>query len=243
VSTDQHVLELLPAYALSCLEQDDHVLVSEHLTACSSCQVELQAYQAVVDQLILATPQAVPPPELQSRLMQRLKASPGVRLSQPRTRWWQRLTNLQPRFALVWGAVSFILIVLLTASNLLLWQRLSQLETNSQPGRMRAIPLVNTNAAPGAAGFVIIGADGQNGALVVDRLPPLDSERQYQLWLIRDGQRTSGAVFSVDQNGYGGTRIKAPGSLFEYSACGISVEPAGGSSSPTGERVLSGLLN
>jgi anti-sigma-K factor RskA len=131
----------------------------------------------------------------------------------------------------------------LAASNLLLWQRLTQLEVITRSGGMRAIPLTSTGFVPGAAGFVIIGADGQNGAFVVDALPTLEPDYQYQLWLLQNEQRTSGAVFSVDENGYGGGRIRAPKNLFEYSGCDVSVEPAGGSSQPTGEKVLAGALN
>ena len=107
---------------------------------------------------------------------------------------------------------------------------------------MRAVPLSATDSAPGATGFVLISVDGDDGALVVDGLPPLGESQEYQLWLIRDGQRTSGAVFSTDEKSYGGTRIRAPRSLLDYSAVGITIEPAGGSSQPTGVQVLRGLL-
>jgi anti-sigma-K factor RskA len=60
--------------------------------------------------------------------------------------------------------------------------------------------------------------------------------------LERDGRSTSGAVFSVDEDGYRGVRITAPASLFLYSGISITVEPAGGSESPTGGQVLSGSL-
>ncbi len=82
-----------------------------------------------------------------------------------------------------------------------------------------------------------------NGALVVDRLPPLGESRQYQLWLIRDGQITSGAVFSTDEESYGGTRIEIGKSLLEYSAVDVTIEPVGGSLQPTGEPVLDGPLS
>jgi anti-sigma-K factor RskA len=142
----------------------------------------------------------------------------------------------------VWAPLSLLLILALAAVNLLLWQRVNQLETAAGPGQMQAIPLTSTDAAPDASGYVIISPDGRNGAIVVDGLPMLDAEHEYQLWLIRDGQRTSGAVFSVDEDGYRGARIEAPESLFEYEAVGISPEPAGGSPAPTGEPVLQGTL-
>lgn len=242
MSVDFHVQELIPAYALGCLAEDDSILVAQHLVTCPTCQAEQQAYEAIVAQLALAAPDAVPSPDLHSRLLQRLPASPVTNLPQPQISWWQQLITLRPGLALAWGVISAMLVVVLTASNLLLWQQVNQLQINQTRTGMRAIPLTSTGAAPGGAGYIIIGADGQNGALVVDSLPVLDLQHQYQLWLVRNEQRTSAAVFSVDEYGYGGTRIKAPGSLFDYSACGISIEPAGGSPNPTGERVLSGTL-
>ena len=53
---DEHVLDLLPAYALDCLDEDETIQVAEHLAACSTCQAELLAYQATVAQLALAAP-------------------------------------------------------------------------------------------------------------------------------------------------------------------------------------------
>jgi anti-sigma-K factor RskA len=135
-----------------------------------------------------------------------------------------------------------VLIVALGAFSAAQWQRLNRLETVTAPGGMRAVALTGTEAQPLATGFVLIGADGLNGALVVDRLPPLGEDQEYQAWLIRDGERTSGAVFATDEFGYRGVRLEAPRPLFEYDSVGITVEPAGGSQQPTGPRVLGGPL-
>lgn len=241
MSTDPHILELLPAYALGSLDEEERRLVADHLPGCSSCMAELVAYQTLIDQLALTAPNAWPSPDLKRRLMARLPASPPTRSKSGQFFWRRYLSEFTRRPALAWGVASFLLILVLLASNLFLWQRVTRLEA-LRSGGMRAIPLNNTGLVPGAAGFVIIGADGKNGAFVVDALPTLEPNQQYQLWLIQNEQRTSGAVFSVDEFGYGGGRIRAPHNLFEYSGCDISVEPSGGSSAPTGERVLGGPL-
>src|SRR5688500_20220506 len=100
---------------------------------------------------------------------------------------------------------------------------------------MRAIALQNPDAALAASGFVIVRADGEDGVLVVDELPKLDAQREYQLWLVRNGSTTSGAVFSVDESGYRGMRIEAPQSLLTYSSVLVTIEPVGGSVEPYGE--------
>jgi anti-sigma-K factor RskA len=93
-----------------------------------------------------------------------------------------------------------------------------------------------------AKGLMVLTGDGRSGTLVVDGLPKLGPERQYQLWLIQDGQRTSGGVFSVDSWGYGAMVIESERPLDSFQSVGVTIEPAGGSPGPTGEKVLSGEL-
>ena len=245
LSHDTHVLDLLPAYAIGSLEAAELKRVEEHLLSCWVCRAESSAFQTVVDELSLAAPVAVPSPDLRDRLIQRVHSLNTVRPQErepvavapraPATPFWERLLP-------AWGLASLILIISLAASTLILWQKVSQLEFATAPGGMRAVPLSATDSAPSATGFVLISVDGEDGALVVDGLPPLGESQEYQLWLIRDGQRTSGALFSTDEKSYGGTRIRAPRSLLDYSAVDITIEPVGGSSQPTGARVLAGPL-
>lgn len=242
MSESEHVVEFLPAYALGSLEPEDIQRVEEHLHGCLLCREESSAFQNAADQLSLAAPMASPSSDLKDRLMQRVH-----QVSPARAKGQERLSRLAPsrpfweRLFPAWGLASLVLIVALAASTFLLWQRMEQLEFRT-PGGMHAVPLSPPKEGSEATGFVLISADGDDGALVVDGLPPLGDDQQYQLWLIRDGQRTSGAVFSTDEKSYGGTRIRAPRPLTDYSAVGITIEPAGGSPQPTGEQVLAGPL-
>jgi anti-sigma-K factor RskA len=239
LSHETHVLELLPAYVIDSLEADERKRVEEHLLSCWVCRNEASAFQTAADELSFAAPVAAPSPDLRDRLMQRVHSVNTVRPKEQEQvsarPFWERLLP-------AWGLASLFLIIGLAASTLVLWQKVSQLEFATAPGGMRAVPLSATDSASSATGFVLISADGEDGALVVDGLPPLGESQEYQLWLIRNGQRTSGAIFSTDEKSYGGTRIRAPRSLLDYSAVDITVEPAGGSSQPTGIQVLGGPL-
>ena len=236
MTEETHVLELLPAYALDCLEEAEARLVAEHLPRCFICRNELTAFQAVAAELALAVPDAQPSPDLKSRLGERIQ-----RLNPPQRQPARRpfLQRLLP----VAGIISLVLIMGLAISNIRLLQRLAQLDGLVGPLGMRAVAMQNTNAAPDASGIVVIGADGLNGVLVVDHLPLLTSQLEYQLWLVRDGNRTSGAVFSVNETGYRGVRIEAPETLLVYSEVEVTIEPSGGSAEPTGDRVLTGSLS
>lgn len=242
MSADTHVTELLPANALECLDEEEFVRVSEHLAVCADCRAELRSYQTVAGQLALAVPEADPPTDLKHRLMDRIQPARPTASSEPRTSWWEQLTKFMQRTTPVWGLVGLLLIIVLAVSNLRLWQQLSRPQAETEPGVMQTITLTGTEVAPAATGLLVTSVDGEYGTLVVDGLSPLDEERQYQLWLIRDGQRTSGGVFSVSQEGYGSLWVSSPQPLSNYSAFGITIEPAGGSPAPTGDKVLGSTL-
>ena len=232
MSDEHHVTESLPAYALGSLDEAEARLVAEHLQGCYLCRAELKSFQQVAGQLALVAPDAIPSVDLKPRFMERIQSSNSIRVQPAHAR----------RLTLAGGLISVVLIAALAFSNILLWQRLNHPEVITGPLGMRAVILQNTDKAPQASGFVIISADGGNGVLVVDELPPLDPQHEYQLWLVRDGQTTSGAVFSVDEGGYRGVRIESPETLLVYSAVSITIEPAGGSIAPIGEQVLGGSL-
>lgn len=242
--SDAHVLDLIPEYTLGSLEADEARQVAEHLAACTICRDELRAYQTVADRLLLAVPEQAPSGELKARLMERIHRlgeaapSPAAAKRATESRPWRIPQRLIP----VGAFAGLLVILLLAVSNLMLWQRLNRLEVITGPLGMRAIVLENTSAAPGASAFVVMGADGRNGVLVVDHLQPLEEGQEYQIWLLKDGVRTSGGTFSVDEDGYRGMRLSAPESLLTYSDVSVSVEPAGGSPAPTGPQVLRGSL-
>ncbi len=243
MAKDTHVIELLPAYALDCLDEEDTALVAEHLAVCSACRADLIAYQSVADQLAIAVPCSEPPADLRRRLMTHVQPPRPRAISQPRPAWWQQLgRSLRALQHPAWGIASLALILALAVSNVLLWQQVNRPGIASNVPGMRSLALAGTASAPTATGIVVISMDGEYGTLVVDRLPTLGKTQQYQLWLMQDGTRISGAVFSVGQDGYGSVPILAPEPLTHFSSFGITVEPSGGSPHPTGVKVLSGTF-
>jgi anti-sigma-K factor RskA len=235
---EEHVIDMLPAYALGCLDHEDDLRVAEHLAACRSCRGELEGYRSLVADLPYAMAQSDPPPGLKEAILQRARQAQGAAPA-ARVPWWRRFTGLGS--APSWSLVSLVLVLVLGASNLFMWGRLNTLERRQQDS-LRTIQLEGTDNAPIATGMLVISLDGTHGTLVVDRLPVLSESQEYQLWLIKDGQRTSGGVFSTDEKGYKGMYIKSPEPLNTYTSFGITVEPAGGSPAPTGEKVLGGEL-
>lgn len=241
MSEEGHVFDFLPAYALGSLDEDEQLQVSEHLATCAVCRAELQAFDQVVQDLPLAVTLSDPPSELKAALMAHTRKDEESAEVPAGDSWWRRLTQSMRASAPALGMAGLVLILILGLSNLFLWARLNEIERVAQ-NALITIPMQGTADTPQAIGMLVVSRDGEHGTLVVDGLPVLDESSQYQLWLIRDEQRTDGGIFSVDKEGYGSLWVSSPDPLLSYSAFGITIEPAGGSPGPTGNKVLGGEL-
>ncbi len=237
----KHVIDLIPGYALDCLNEEEKLQVAEHLSQCDTCKIELDSYQHVVDELHQAVPPFAPPPDLKQKILLGVQQKRSPETSKAAISIWQRLWERMQNGAPVWAYASFVLVVILAASNFWMLQRVNRLESTS-PVDFRLVNLAGTDKAPNATGLLVMSQDGNMGTLVVDSLPALDEAHQYQLWLIKDSQRTSGGVFSVSKDGYGALAISSPQPLKEFAAFGITIEPSGGSPGPTGAKVMGGKL-
>lgn len=239
MSEHDRVQALLLEYTFGALSETEMIFVASHLAGCESCRATLQDYQSIIDALALIGPEAAPSPDLERRLMAQVQESiagkPVEATGRPVS---TRLAGVWRRAGPVWAWVSAILVITLGLTTWNLWRQVNETPAIELNDHMQAIPLLSTTNASQANGYILVSGDGQRGAVVVDDLPPLAVDRQYQLWLNRDGQRTSGAVFSVDDEGYGLSWISAPDSIFSYTDAGVSIEPAGGSPGPTGDKVL-----
>lgn len=248
MAVNEHVIELIPAYALECLDPDENVRVMEHLASCGFCEQELRQYKAITDRLPLATPDAHPSPAAKEKLMRRIEQSiqPSETLrtkgTEPKPSLWERLSVRLRMGSPAWSFAGLALIVVLLASNFLLLRQVTLGNSSGGQTALQVVNLAGTDNAPQAIGMIVISKDGSTGTLVVDRLPALAVDHQYQLWLNKDGERVSGGVFSVDEAGYASLWVWSSDPLVEYKSFGITVEPTGGSPGPTGKKVLGGSL-
>jgi anti-sigma-K factor RskA len=125
--------------------------------------------------------------------------------------------------------------------NLVFMQQLGRFQ-DQELSRVQFARFQGTAVMPGASGVLLVTADKQQGILVVSALEALDQTKQYQLWLIKDGRRTNGGVFSVSSAGDAYLIVSTDIPLSKYDAFGVTVEPFGGSQGPTGPKVLGGSM-
>lgn len=266
--TCEGIVEVLPAYALEALGAAEARAVREHVRVCPACRRELAAYQATAEGLVLAAPPAVPSRGLRSRVLGVALADAPDRAREPaRASWverlrtslrelvWPSLTQLSPALA----ALALVLAVVATWQVISLQSTLAEQRAANRflaeqvaardrlvadllgPG-LATRELRGTDAAPDARATLFLNPDRPTALLSLTNLPSLPEDRAYQVWLIRDGRRTSGGLVVPDREGSGRLAIHAVEPLSAYQSVGITVEPRAGSPGPTGPRVLGGPI-
>ncbi|MCH8062468.1 MAG: anti-sigma factor [Chloroflexi bacterium] len=114
--------------------------------------------------------------------------------------------------------------------------------TTSSPAGTSVNMLWGTGWEANARGMLMVSRSGKHALLLALDLRPLPPDMVYQVWLVKDGRRYNGGYFTVDSSGYGQTLIFPYASIAEFEGIGITIEPIGGSSGPTGISVLKGDL-
>ncbi len=229
------IIDLIPAYALNSLDTEEAGRVTQHLATCAVCQAELASFESVVDALPLAAREMEPNSALKDQLMRQIQKSHHVDMADSNlvrpSLQYQFTATLSGFFSKPsMRPVALLIVLALLVSTFFIWRQINPPTTQ--------FLLTATEVAPNAQGIIEVEGNGRQATLTVTGLPELDPTNQYQLWLIQDGQRTNGGVFSVRADGSQTITIDAPQPLPDYAAFGITIEPAGGSPGPTGERVL-----
>ena len=232
-------LEDIPAYAIGVLDPDDMAVLEAHLKTCEICQGELAAYKTLNENMLLAIQPQNPPATLRRRLQERL---PGARKS------------VRPKLAWSFNqiAVSFAVVLLLALNIFSIFQIRSlqrqqeQLTRQVQTGQtvLAALAYPETRSLPisgqNITGTLLLDKDRNVAVVLVWNLPVLQAGQTYQVWLIDPQEkRTSGGIFNAQPDlAFTSVSVFSGDSLSNFIGIGVTVEPAGGSSQPTGQRIF-----
>ncbi len=249
-----HIEELLPAYALGALEPAERQAVEEHLEECAFCAPLAREHLEASAALASLAPPAIPPTHLRGRILARATQTRVVlrAVHRPWLRWSTASYAVAASIGLLFLGVLLGAVLDLQREVRTLRQQntsLSSMISNqwnltyvaATPG-VETLLLENTGQVPKARGMLMVSQDRTWGMVVSQGMEPLRESWGYQVWLIKDGERTSGGMFKVDQMGYGQLYIKYQTSYNELSGIGITKEPIQGSPGPTSPPVLTGKV-
>ncbi len=238
------LLDTIPAYAIGALEEAERREVEALLASDAEAQARLAEYEAIAELLVMSAPLRQAPAHLKDNLRQRItNPRPGnITTLPPQTEVPQRQTSQRTWITAVAAvAVLFVLAGLVGVLMLQevqppggqqLWAQLRQQEDTQR------FP-VDSAEFEGVTGELLVSADGAQAVLRVANFPEITEDQTFQFWLNTEGDVQSGGTWfpKADRTEFFIVlNLETP--LQELVRIGCSVEPAGGSESPTGPRVF-----
>jgi anti-sigma-K factor RskA len=238
---NETTFDLLPAYALGTLSEEERVQVESLLATSEEARIQLRQFESMLAGMATLVPPRKAPAGLNDAFRQRLAAEVATEPESkvvtfpPRVGWIRR-----PRLLLSLAAVFAVVVGLLAIYGLATRKSDSQIiqDILNDPAATR----IAMNAEPGANGNVtfVIAPDNSKAVLVAE-LPELPDDKQYQFWFIQNDNTppTSGLVFSADKPEQQ-ILISMQDPSRKFDQLGVTVEPLGGSPAPTTNPIFLG---
>lgn len=245
------VASLSGAYALHALDEDEARAFEAHLAESEETRNEATELADTAVLLGLAVDPEAPPASLKASIMAQLAttpqlervpvgpASPDARSAsrahaKAQARWFQRPIN-----AVIGAAAAIALIigggVAVNAISAGVAQQVSASQLAAIQSADDATTLKGTVAGGGSA-TLVYSASLESSALIVKGMNALPADKVYELWYINDeGPRPAG-TFTVGADGT--TWRVLEGAMVPGDTVGVTVEPRGGSATPTTDPVM-----
>jgi anti-sigma-K factor RskA len=234
LSPESDLDDLIALYALGALDDADRAKVERRLATDARARTLLDEMRETVGALHSNVASVEPPARAKTRVLSRVDASLySMALSKPPNAVQRLLQMLWP----VLAVASLTIAIGVGTWAISLQQQLTQAQHElaivQAPG-VRVAALTPVEAAPQTAQISFIAAPNtQRGLLTVAGLPQVAVNQTYQFWLLKDGQPVPAGLLSVDASGSGKLIVTASEAIGNYQQAGLTVEPAGGSASPT----------
>lgn len=248
--------DLLPAYALGAVTPDEAARVEALLLDCPEGAAELPEYAALLGDLALTVEPVRPPAALFDQIMTAASApapfaaatqTPVLRLPVAPVQAAKPSASSRRGFPVRITLIAAAAAALLILSNAYWLGQLGSLRTERDrldavlsaldSGSAQRISLLSAENVVYAR--VIYDPASGSAVLFSEALPPLPADRTYQLWLLNDADVTSVGIFGGEADGV--AQVLPPSLVIPQSATfAISVEPLGGSTSPTTDPIAFG---
>jgi anti-sigma-K factor RskA len=250
-------------YALGGLEGEERQAIELHMAQCAACLRKLAEAQGRIALLALGVPRVEPSLGVKERLMNRVRTTTEGQAV--------RLPSVEPEragefFGRWWAAVLAPAAVVLALAAFFLWKenarldrQLAELRATMQEQQKQldyarnvahlfeAKDTVTVSLAPMpgmANGAVKVMYNEKMGMLMYDGwIEPPPEDKSYQLWVVpMEGDPISVGVFNPATSDSAHWLTKVPAGV-AAKAFAITLEPAGGTSVPTGPKVLVGPVS
>lgn len=218
------------AYAVDALDELERIAFERHLVGCADCRAEVASLRETTA-LLAETTLVAPPAGLRDRVLRdvaRVRPLPPAPAA-PAAR--------HGRLRLLVAAAAAVVLV---GAGAVVWQQPWEDGTTQGPTVAQQVfeaPDAKSTSLdfPGGASATVTHSDSLDRAVIVtDEMPPPPSGKVYQLWLDQPGRgMVSAGLMPVKPD----QTVVLDGEAATATGAGITVEPEGGSTEPTGEPI------
>lgn len=233
---ESHIRDDLAAFALGILEPAETRRIEQHLAGCPECAAELADLSRAADELAWLAAEATPDPGLRDAILAGVRS--GAAAGPRRIERWAWLRPIV-------AAAAAVLLFALGFATAALLPRVAPAQPETEiaavfnPARVQVAVLEPTDYAPRATARAYFEPQRKEIVLAVDQLPAPPPGQTYQLWATAGERRWSAGTFGGQQTVY---RFVCPREMSAYDGLGVTLEPSGGRTEPSGPRVLAGPI-
>jgi anti-sigma-K factor RskA len=248
---DLHVLS--GSYVLDALSKAERADFERHLTHCASCQTEVRGLRETAARLAMAAA-VEPPPAMEQRVLaatHRTRQLPPLASHRARhdrrarvARWFggspasDRRRSLVPRLAIGVAAAAVAVAAGLGVTQVVTQHQLDNARASGTAiTRVVTAPDAHTETIRSSGGgtvTVVVSAKYRAAVVTSRGMPALTGSQVYQVWVMNGtGARSAGLL---PHTGPADSVLAA--SVTPGDKIGITVEPAGGTSQPTTDPVV-----
>lgn len=221
---------LAAPYVLGSLDEEERAAYESHVAGCRRCRREIARLE---DGLVaMAVAESTPPPEeLRARVLDAVEEATGAadrRSREPRRRRFWRPQVWIPAVAAT-AAIAVAVVISLTATN-------DPFAEVAAADDAVIVGLAPTPAFSGEApevSRVAFSAERREGAVEFAGLPQPGSGLVYELWIVSQTDPLPAGLFRPDASG--SAAVKLDGEVAPGALVALTIEPEGGSASPSGE--------
>ena len=236
--TDPEIHLLSGAYAANALPDDERDAFEAHLRDCPDCAHEVRELTETTSRLAIAVAETAPA-RLRARVLseiemvrQRPPSEPERELddAHPAQPWYRQPLGI---------AASFLLVLSLALAGVAVGANRDANRAEQDAARIAAIATDPDRITLGEAvttggSASVVAADGE-AIFRADGLTLLPEDRDYQLWVMNEDGARSVGVLGRGTSSHVETLVS---DVTSGDRLGLTVEPAGGSDSPTTDPVL-----
>ncbi|MGD0704641.1 MAG: anti-sigma factor [Trebonia sp.] len=237
----RHLHDLADAYALDALDEAGRKRFERHLRSCPACTGEVRRLAEVTTAMAMAVA-VEPPPGLRDRVMSAVAvtrqlppevAEPRRVVALPRSPWL-------PRLATGIAVAGVAAAVVLGVVQVNVQHRLDTVQAQNQAiAAVLAAPdaqIKSASTSVGGTANVVLSYSERKIVFTGSSLPALPNSKVYELWLISSAAARPAGLLPAANAGKTGPVLAA--GLQAGDKVAMTVEPAGGTSSPTTTPIL-----